>query len=1718
MSRGGGYRTPLYTMLTELGYNVDLVGTNTANPSQILRDAGEINHQGHGGWWVSHAEKGLFEHLPVWAPAIEAPHVVLVHVGTNDTGDANNYPHVIEHYDALADRLVDLYPNAYIVLTTLLERDPADRNELIHTCFNPYVQGVVDAQVAKGHTRVRFLDMNSKLTLDDMPMDHLHPDDSGYAKMAAAWVPVIQSLYPDPTDIATPPPALLTATLSESRTTIKAVFNESVDKTSAETLANYTLTGTARQLTSAELAGDNRTLTLCLAAALDSAVDGVKLAAANVLSADGTAASQTEKTVGFSTPRGAYRNVPADEVGRYQLVYAMDLPARNAVFQNEHVPYDVDESATTPKFSRVAYYLELRKPGQPLEYLWVSMDAFTNDPLKIGIPTLSSRAKFQQYVTNLKIFSNSANVKPGTREQGNIEFWPYNYATGNKIDIPGADAGAFDFGDEINSGGDYGSMQVHDFANKTTLFGYNRWGGGGANCQQGLGIGSCQIAGAAPDWTHVENSESYDIRRLEVYVMPDETDLTPPQIESAVLGLGRKTVTVTFDKPVSEAGLNKAFQVGAYGVASAKRLPMSRTDHRATRVYLTLDTVVPATETDLVLTVGGVRDTSPRANAVPAGTTVAIQQGGVGLPSELGTVDAALTAGYKLLYTVDVPVKSDWPTKQDALYTVNECGPDIGPFDRVAYYYELDKQGTGSTFAWVSMDAWSQDARQLGVPSAKQDIKQGGFFVHNLVVASNGGAQAVSGAEGYLEFWPMNYETAKQTVVPGQAAGVFDMGDTLSWGGNYGCMQVHNVTGGQTVFAINHFGGDGFTIATGIGPSVNEGGGKNSTDWTFRENAGDYVARRLHVLVHPCAKVEPPEADVSVPADVTDLVADAADYKLLYKVNVPAAGAYFGDANKRKNYYAVDNRDKLPANAARVAYLLKLTDGNGTRWAWTAFDMPATSLAALDVPLNSMMQCKVSHMDVFSNVEGIVTGRDIATGNIEFGSGNYEKGAPLGVGDGSIYDCDDTVHAGNGHGCMQVHNWGEKQQVWGISHFNNDSEPGLFIGNETSNNQATDGTFTYNGSRFTARELYVMVKYADTAAPAEVVARVPDAANYQLLYKIDIPVQSRFNDAAERAACYLVDNSGRLGTRPARVAYMLDLDGKWVWTSFKSLAKTTAYLGVPWNNIVQGRVEAMDVASNVDGIPTGTQLASGLVEFCSGDYQTAAAMGLGNGSIYDFDDTLKADRGGHGCMQVHDAATGTTLWSVCHFNKGNTVGLGIGNDPERKSNATDWTFQANAAQYTTRTLYVLVNDDDVADTYDESLASGSTALNHVVAAKDGRRVAVSFRAAPSQQQAAVSNFAIEGARIVSAEISAQDDRDVILTLEAPLAAGSANTLVHTSGGVKQEMAFAVMGAASSVLAAVSEAADYELVYAFDVPASFSSYYCPSYTADESRFGEIGFDRVAYLMELTRADGTAQWAWASMDAFTSDVALLGVPTPWRPGSIFQCYVENLVVAGGSSTGTAPVKTGSFSEGNIEFWPNSYTAANELGVSGASDSAYDFGDRISGNGYGSMQIHNYLNRETVMSLSHFYDGSAKALTPSIGIGNDTPDPNHDGSTDWTFRENAKDYTVRKLSVFVRRSAAASQGNGPLFTVQPQNATTKVGGDAVVLTAYAPGAAFYQWRKNGQLLVGETGSTLEIVPLKSGDAVYDVVAYRDGANCTLSAPATVHVATRGTLLLCR
>jgi sialate O-acetylesterase len=202
---------------------------------------------------------------------------------------------------------------------------------------------------------------------------------------------------------------------------------------------------------------------------------------------------------------------------------------------------------------------------------------------------------------------------------------------------------------------------------------------------------------------------------------------------------------------------------------------------------------------------------------------------------------------------------------------------------------------------------------------------------------------------------------------------------------------------------------------------------------------------------------------------------------------------------------------------------------------------------------------------------------------------------------------------------------------------------------------------------------------------------------------------------------------------------------------------------------------------------------------------------------------------------------------------------------------------------------------------------------------------------------------------------------------------------------------------------VPEARDYELVYDLDLNQLGRQL---RYAVDRSATIRKPFDRIAYFLELQPKQGRAEFVYVSVKAFTSDLKKIGVPTA-ASGARFQQNVEEMNVF--SDVKRVVTGTG-LTGGNIEFWSSNYAPDNAAQVPGASSQAYDFGDAPAdgAEGYGSMQIHNHQERQTIFALNHWSEGP----NADVGIGNQGS-----GHPDWTFARNAGNYSAKRLRVLVR-----------------------------------------------------------------------------------------------------
>ena len=551
---------------------------------------------------------------------------------------------------------------------------------------------------------------------------------------------------------------------------------------------------------------------------------------------------------GATTDPAVTANVP--EAASYQLAYSLNLPTTgNLVSGAGFTNYTVNNSADVGGFTRVAYYMELQKTGDLApRYVWTSMDAFTTNAGRIGVPTPASGAVFQQVVANMNVFSNVAGVVTGTGiGTGNIEFWPTNYSQPVVAGIlpgnPGSTAN-FDFNDTRGTTGTHGSMQIHNYGAAQTLFAINNWGAA-ANTANilAMGIGNNPTGGQQPDYTLSNNGTSWDIRRvLHVYVLPGNADVTGPVLTRAVGSTTQNRLIVTFDEPVADISAAPAnFSIPGLTVTGATLLPGQKD--------IALTTSAHTAGTVYTVGVTGIRDRSAGGNLILPGAATNFTA--YTPPAALGNV--AETSGYSLIYRLAIPSATPQWNVNTIPYGVDEAKYGERLFDRVAYLLELD-----GNWVYASFDRHTSAVAKVGVPTLGVSATAFQQNVTNLNVASNV-AGIITGTAltgGNIEFFGGDYSAPNAIGIANASATLFDFGDTMSAAGGHGSLQVHNHDASQTLFAYNNWGANAGQIsALGIGNNPTAGsagqGGTQAPDWTFTASASTYTTRNLYVLVRP---------------------------------------------------------------------------------------------------------------------------------------------------------------------------------------------------------------------------------------------------------------------------------------------------------------------------------------------------------------------------------------------------------------------------------------------------------------------------------------------------------------------------------------------------------------------------------------------------------------------------------------------------------------------------------------------------------------------------------------------------------------------------------------------------------------------------------------------------------------------------------------------------
>ena len=178
-STGDGYRGPLFTTLSGQVGTLNFVG------SQFDGTMADPNNEGHFG-----DEINAIAGLATGELNTYRPNIITLHIGSNDLNNNYDVSTAPTRLAALIDQIVAAEPDATVLVAQLIPNANATVEARIVT-YNAAIPAIVQARASKGE-HVFVVSMSSLTTAD--LHDGLHPNDTGYQKMANAWDAAIKQV------------------------------------------------------------------------------------------------------------------------------------------------------------------------------------------------------------------------------------------------------------------------------------------------------------------------------------------------------------------------------------------------------------------------------------------------------------------------------------------------------------------------------------------------------------------------------------------------------------------------------------------------------------------------------------------------------------------------------------------------------------------------------------------------------------------------------------------------------------------------------------------------------------------------------------------------------------------------------------------------------------------------------------------------------------------------------------------------------------------------------------------------------------------------------------------------------------------------------------------------------------------------------------------------------------------------------------------------------------------------------------------------------------------------------------------------------------------------------------------------------------------------------------------------------------------------------------
>ena len=196
----GSYRVELFHQAVQGSTPVTFVGRNMNGPGTVDSVTFPRGHEGYSGFTID-SGTGHSGISPLVDAAISMfhPHIVLLHIGTNDINGNIDPANAPTRLGALIDRINNDSPATLVVVAQIIPTTNDGTNTRI-SAYNNAIPAQVQQRAAAGK-HVILLDMYTVFTSHTdyktaLMSDGLHPSVAGYAAMGDAWYAAISAFLP----------------------------------------------------------------------------------------------------------------------------------------------------------------------------------------------------------------------------------------------------------------------------------------------------------------------------------------------------------------------------------------------------------------------------------------------------------------------------------------------------------------------------------------------------------------------------------------------------------------------------------------------------------------------------------------------------------------------------------------------------------------------------------------------------------------------------------------------------------------------------------------------------------------------------------------------------------------------------------------------------------------------------------------------------------------------------------------------------------------------------------------------------------------------------------------------------------------------------------------------------------------------------------------------------------------------------------------------------------------------------------------------------------------------------------------------------------------------------------------------------------------------------------------------------------------------------------